>query len=148
MVRLHLIDERTFDGFLGILFTVIAGIVLIVMGRKSSNKAVKYKQYINLIVNHRLRLIEAIASAIPVSAAQATKDIQEMIKKGFFDEAYIDFSTSQLVFLKEDATETSSQQNNMQHLKVITCDGCGAHNKVAIGSIIECQYCGSLMSAS
>lgn len=141
-----IIDQRSMDGATGTLFFVFAGLALVFVGRTSAKKAVKFKKYIKLIVNEGLRSIPTIAAAIPSTHAEATQDIQEMIKKGFFMDAYINFSTDKLVFIREEEKETTLQSNMLTNQLVVSCGGCGANNKVANGQVAECQYCGSLIS--
>lgn len=140
-----MMNQRSFDGASSTLFLVFAGLALVFVGRISSRKAVKYKKYINLIVNQGLRSIAPISSAIPATHDQAIQDIQEMIKKGFFKEAYIDFGTDKIVFTRE-VVETHFQNESMVNQLIATCNGCGADNKVIKGQVTDCQYCGSLIS--
>ncbi|MBO1912689.1 hypothetical protein J4G37_48795, partial [Microvirga sp. 3-52] len=84
-----LMEDGFIDGTLGMLFFVFLGLTLVYLGKKSSINADKYKKYIDIIVNKRVRSIATISSAIPVSHDIAIKDIQEMIHKGFFEDAYI-----------------------------------------------------------
>lgn len=138
-----MLDQRTLDGASGTLFFVFAGLALVFVGKMSAKKAVKFKKYIKLIVNEGLRSIPSIAAAIPATADEATEDIQEMIKKGFFMDAYINFSTNKLVFIRE---ENQVESNLMTSQLIVSCNGCGANNKVASGQVSKCQYCGSLIS--
>lgn len=143
-----IIEERSFEGSSTTFFMILAGVALVIIGRRSSIKAIKYKKYIDMIVNQGMRSIATISSAIPVSPEQAIADIQEIIKKGFFQNAYIDFSKNQIIFMGEDTRDEYVQRNSMINQQVVPCVGCGANNKVAKGMVSECQYCGSLISGS
>lgn len=144
-----LMEDGFFSGTFGMLFFVILGLVLVRMGKKSSVNAVKYKKYIDLIVNKRLRSIRAISSAMPVSHDVAIQDVQEMISKGYFDNAYIDFNADEVVFIDVEETRMHQPLNAMGNGKVemrlVPCNGCGANNKVPKGEVGKCQYCGSLI---
>ena len=140
-----LMEDGIIDGTLGMLFFVSLGLILIYLGKKSLIIATKYKKYIDLIVNRRLRSIATISSAIPVSHDSAIKDIQEMIDKGFFEDAYINYNLDEIVFSKEDEVDERVKNHKVEMI-VVPCNGCGANNKVEKGQVEECQYCGSLIS--
>ena len=140
-----LIEDDWASGIFGKLFFIFAGFALVYIGKKSSVNAAKYKQYIDLIVNKKVRSIATISSAIPVSHDQAIKDIQEMINKGFFEDAYINFNLNEIVLLNTDAVDAQANHYKAEML-VVPCHGCGANNRVAKGEVENCQYCGSLIS--
>jgi len=140
-----LMEDGIIDGTLGMLFFVSLGLILVYLGKKSSINATKYKKYIDLIVNQRLRSIATISSAIPVSHDTALKNVQEMIDKGFFEDAYINFNKDEIVFSKEVEMDTRLKNHEVEMI-IAPCHGCGANNKVVKGQVEECQYCGSLIS--
>lgn len=140
-----LIEDGFIDGTLGMLFFVILGLTLVYLGKKSSLRAAKYKHYIDIIVNKRVRSIPTISSAIPVSHDIAIKDIQEMINKGFFDDAYINYNRDEIVFSTEYEIDQSVRNYKLEMI-VVPCNGCGANNQVEKGQVEKCQYCGSLIS--
>lgn len=139
-----LMEDGIIDGTLGMLFFVSLGLTLVYIGKKSSINAAKYKKYIDLIVNRRLRSIATISSAIPVAHDSAIKDIKEMIDKGFFEDAYINYNLDKIVFSEEDDADERVKQHKVDMI-VVPCNGCGANNKVEIGQVEQCQYCGSLI---
>lgn len=140
-----LLEDGFFSGTFGMLFFIILGLVLVRMGKKSSVNAMKYKQYIDLIVNKRLRSIRAISSAMPVAHDVAIQDIQEMIRKGYFENAYINFNADEVVFIDAQEQALASVPNNRVEMRLVPCHGCGANNKVAKGEVGQCQYCSSLI---
>ena len=145
-----LIEDGVLSGTFGALFFIFAGIALVYIGKRSSINAAKYKKYINMIVNNNVRSIATIASAIPVSYDIAREDIQKMIEKGFFENAYINFNVNEIVLSKIDVVDSKVSNLSMTKHKVemivVTCTGCGANNKVEKGEVGVCQYCGSLIS--
>ncbi|WP_438318709.1 hypothetical protein [Sporosarcina sp. FA9] len=150
MFWLSTIEDGFFSGTFGMLFFVIAGVALVRVGKKATINAVKHKKYIDLIVNKSLRSISSIASAIPVTHDIAIIDIQEMIKKGYFDNIYINFNTDEVVFIQADSVNNNSAINSFSDRKIemqlVSCNGCGANNKVETGEVGQCLYCGSLIS--
>ncbi|AOV07128.1 hypothetical protein [Sporosarcina ureilytica] len=142
-----LMEDGWVSGIFGTLFYVAAGLALIYFGKKSSIRAEKYKKYIDLIVNKKLRSIGTIASAIPTASNVAISDIEDMIKKGFFEDAYINYSADEIVLITDEVQDQNlSITNQKVKMNVIPCNGCGANNKVVKGQVGNCQYCGSLIS--
>ncbi len=140
-----LMEDGVISGTLGMLFYVSLGLTLVYFGKKSSIRAIQYKKYIDIIVNKRVRSIATISSAIPVSHDIAIKDIQEMINKGFFEDAYINYHRDEIVFANEAEVE-GRVKNHKVEMIAVPCNGCGANNKVEKGQVDNCQYCGSLVS--
>ncbi|MCZ2257753.1 hypothetical protein [Sporosarcina sp. G11-34] len=134
-----------FSGTFRTMFFISAGLALVYIGKKSSVNAVKYKKYISMIINNNIRSIATLASAIPVSYDTAMEDLQKMIGKGFFEDAYINFNAGEIV-LSKDAIANSKVSNHKVEMIVVTCTGCGANNKIEKGGVGACQYCGSLIS--
>lgn len=142
-----------------ILFYSIFGIVLILLGRNTRKNAQKYKKYISIVVNHEETSIDNIAMAIPTSYENAKRDLQKMINRGYFTDAYINDGDREIVLpsmeesymVKTEVnvrtnTHVNVSSNGEVEMVVISCKGCGANNKIEKGSVGECQFCGSPIS--
>lgn len=70
-----LIEDVFFSGTFGTLFFISVGLSLVYIGKRTSINSVKYKKYIDMIVNRKVKSIATISSAIPVSHDIAVKDI-------------------------------------------------------------------------
>jgi len=140
-----LMEDGFFSGTLGMLFFVGAGISLVYIGKKTSLKSIKYKKYINIIINKHVTSIATIASAIPVSLDVAIKDIQDMIDKGFFENAYINYDLNEIALSHAVGVDTQVKNHKVE-MVVVSCNGCGANNKIKKQEVESCQYCGSLIS--
>ncbi|KLE15294.1 hypothetical protein [Clostridium sp. C8] len=141
------------QGFTGqdvgmILFFLIAGVTLFMFAKKLSSNAEKYKKYISIIINGNEYILDNIASAMSLPINIVKKDLKDMINNGYFQGAYINDSTNEIVLpktSKENINETTFNNSVPQdEVKVITCKCCGAQNKVT-SSGAECEYCGSLL---
>lgn len=141
------------QGFTGqdvgmILFFLIAGVALFMFAKKLSSNAEKYKKYISIIINGNEYILDNIASAMSLPINIVKKDLKDMINNGYFQGAYINDSTNEIVLpktSKENINETTFNNSASQdEVKVITCKCCGAQNKVT-SSGAECEYCGSLL---
>lgn len=129
-----------------ILFFLIAGVVLFMFGKKLAVNAEKYKKYISIIINGNEYILDNIASAMSLSINVVKKDLNDMINNGYFQGAYINDSTNEIILQKKNnesiKESRSSNSASQTESRVITCKCCGAQNKVTT-SDIECDYCGS-----
>lgn len=135
------------DAFV-IIFFIIAGCALIFLGRKTRKNAERFKKYISIIVNHEVTYIDNIASAIPISYDVAKKELQKMIDRGYFPNAYINDTSREIILPKKQEsysvdTGGNVKSNSNVEMIVVSCNGCGANNKIAKGTVDECQFCGS-----
>lgn len=137
------------DDISTIIFFLLAGVGLISLGKKLKNKADISKKYISIVVNDRIIDIDNIAAAIPTSYENATKDLQDMINKGFFEGAYLNEAGRQIVLPKRHEESSHNDSNGTEQIKmqVVTCSGCGAQNSIAAGTVGECEFCGSKIQA-
>lgn len=139
------------QGFTGedfgmIVFFLISGIALFMFAKKLVSNAEKYKKYISIIINGNEYIIDNIASAMSLSVNTVKKDLNNMINNGYFQGAYINENSNEIVLPKIDSEaihgSTNINSNTQVEVKVITCKCCGAQNKVTT-SRVECDYCGS-----
>lgn len=128
-----------------ILFFLVAAVALFIFSKKIIANSEKYKKYIAIIINGNEFIIDNIASAMSLSKKVVRKDLKDMINNGYFQGAYINDSTNEIVLpkqSKEIINETVSKNTQQVKQRVITCKCCGAQNKVTT-SVVECEYCGS-----
>mgnify|MGYP006906758882 FL=1 len=102
----------------------------------------RYRDYISLIVNSNIISIPQISSARAVSSTQVAHDLQVMIDKGYFQNAYIDKTKQCIVLGTYENVSTGQELNHASHMAV--CPGCGAHN-IVIGDGSQCEYCGTIL---
>jgi DeoR/GlpR family transcriptional regulator of sugar metabolism len=128
-----------------IIFFIIAGAALVLLGNNMTRSARRFKKYLAIIVNQNMTSIDNIAAASAVTYDTAKKDIQNMIDKGYFSGAYINDGTRELVLPQYEHRESAAMDNYEQHLetKVVACRSCGANNTVIVGRTSECEFCGS-----
>ncbi len=128
-----------------ILFFLIAGVVLFMFAKKLTTNSEKYKKYISIIINGNEYILDNIAGAMSLSINVVRKDLNDMINNGYFQGAYINDSTNEIVLpnkSKKNVDEAESYGTIQVRTKVVSCKCCGAQNKVA-PSTVECDYCGS-----
>ncbi|UWP60788.1 hypothetical protein [Ruminococcus gauvreauii] len=134
------------DLAIGLVFFVGGGILMLYSAKKVKMSGEKYKKYINIVINNQQTSIENIASAMSMNQKQVVKDLEAMIDRGYFSNAYIDHGNSEIVLphnerKNKDVVYAETSQTLQQ--EVVVCKNCGANNLVTVGTISECEYCGS-----
>lgn len=119
-----------------------SGSFIIYIARKIKRNVIKYNKYITIIVNNGKTSIDSIAAAMSSSYEEVTKDLQKMIAKGYFEDAYIDAAGRRIVLGGQIRYQDSG---NAYRFKVVSCENCGADNKLLEGQIGKCEYCGSII---
>ena len=139
------------------LIMAIIGILLIVASQKKSKLIKNFKEYVAVISNNPDGFIPDIAASLGTTENIVKKNLEQMIKKKYFANAYIDHNTNRIVILNKQPLQTSSHiseqtTNNVvptdpQTNEVITikCKNCGGINTIFKGTVGECNYCGSFI---
>lgn len=142
------------------------GVLLIVFGRRKKKLVLAYRKYVTQIGIDPTRSMEALAAACGEHPAAVSKNILEMVKRGFFPGAYLDARTGLLnlphVDVPDDApcVTAAAQAAQAAHaaaartpaekpapaVRMVACKSCGATNKLAAGTVGTCEYCGSPLS--
>ena len=84
------VGNRVSIAFLLALFFICGGISSLSASKRGNMEGERFRTYINAIVNHGLTYIRDIADFSQVSEKQVVKDIEKMIRMGYFDHAHID----------------------------------------------------------
>lgn len=140
------------------LFFVIIGILLIRFSRKRHKLIGDFKKYVTAISSDGSGSIEKLSRTMNVAPDVVRTNLDLMIKKKYFVNAFINEETNGIVIgniipRKEETmqsvnTEASVQRNfkKIEYMSV-TCSGCGGVNKVEKGKSCECEYCGSPLNS-
>ena len=128
------------------LLTGAGGFFLFRFSRKMKASSMRYRQYINFVVNQGQTSIDAMTQTMGITYAVAAEDLQKMINKGIFRGAYIDAQRRMLVMPAPVQTAPLQGMGQMGQAipqeRIVSCSGCGANNRV-FGHVGECEYCGS-----
>lgn len=127
-------------GIIACLIIIGISILLIIKGAKIKRLLKRFKIYVNLISTENMTSLENIASRTSQSIDFVKDDINTMINKKLFKNAYLDIKTNELIVSKQNAT---TPQNNVQTIATVLCPGCGASNSKQKGLMSSCEYCGS-----
>lgn len=147
------------DNILLALFFIVGGIALIYYSKQVKKKSMRYKQYIELIVNREETSLDKIASVCNIQYDVMLKDLQLMINKDVLEGAILDQNSRTISIRKAAPMRPASYATAPQMDSAYTtapaqqvevtcvCPGCGAKNIVIKGSTINCEYCDSPISA-
>jgi len=120
----------------GIFIFILPGAYLVNRRSKVKKQAQKYASYYNLVVNRRETSIAKIATTLNLEKNVVTDDLVEMINLRYFGNAYIDSTKNEIILNGNEKVE------DVQYI-VVNCLNCSASNKIIVGTVGECEYCGS-----
>ena len=140
-------------------------ILLIVLGVKNINLIKTFQNYSARLTTDPAKSIDSLAASMGIAVEIVKKNISSMLKHGLFPDAFIDKQTNRLVFTNlQQPLQTPLEQTLQQPLQaplqqavsdtasipvtyaIVQCRGCGATNKIVLGSVEECDFCGSPIS--
>lgn len=121
------------------LILAVLGFVLLTIGYTMIQRAENSEKY-RAVIGSGLRRLDEIGAAVGKDYKQVKMDLEEMIKKGWLEGAYINESTYALVLPKDMEMPAEKQSEGRK----VECAGCGATNTV-YGDTGECEYCGSAL---
>lgn len=125
------------------------GILFLYNAKKIRINAERYKKYNSIVKFQNKTLIDEIASAISIDYDHVVKDLQKMIDIGYFENAYINDVSREIVFEQTQNIQAQMHYQNTQSVPtksnniVVTCKNCGANNTITVGEVSECEFCGS-----
>lgn len=135
----------------------VTGTLLVISFVKNIRLIEKFKQYVAAVSNNPDGYIPDIAASLGVSENVVKKNLDLMIKKKYFANAFIDMNSNCIVIAnKPNANVNTAQQPQTntntytsptasQTIEMVTvkCKGCGGINTIQKGAVGECDYCGS-----
>lgn len=129
------------------------GILLIKKGNRKTKLIKTFYDYSARLAADSEKSIDLLAASTGGTVDLVTKNIREMLAYGFFPNCYLDGQRNKLVDpttqRSQSSTATTFRTNGQtQTVKYTTvqCKGCGATNKIAVGTVVECEFCGSQIS--
>lgn len=130
------------------------GILLIALSIKRHKLINNFKTYVKILSEDSTGSIDNIATVLNVSTDKVRKELQLMIDKKYFANAYVNFETNRIIFPSSNVEISENVGQNKttdEHYKSkdyisISCKNCGGMNTVIKGQVGECEYCGSIIS--
>jgi hypothetical protein len=114
----------------------------VINGLRIKRRISRFKKYAALISSQNMTSIEAMAAATGKAAEFVKKDLEEMIRKHFFTGAAIHHAANEIVI---NGMRGFSSGVNPDQVKSVTCKSCGASDKVIVGQVVQCPYCGTYL---
>lgn len=149
-------DKYDYSSTMIIVYLILAGlgVWMIRISNKKARLIETFRKYVAVISNVPNGFIPDIANALNTSVDVVMKNLELMIKKGYFVNAYIDRNLNSIIIANRQAivneveqtkTAVTQPKKSVQNVQMVTvkCEGCGAVNSVPKGSVGECEYCGS-----
>ena len=134
-------------GYTASMYLVFLGLAgfLIFKGITIKNRIKRFKKYVGLISIEHITSLQNIASSINQSLDFVTKDIQKLINKKFFSNAYLDIKNGKIIIKKPNFQQASVilSQNAKAETEQVKCNSCGANNIKVKGIMGNCEYCES-----
>lgn len=131
-------------------FLAALGFWVFYLGKKRGKMRLEFKKYVTQLSVDPSGSLENLASAAGTSVDVVKKNLQYMIKKKFFSDAFINEKENQLVLpsMAQRAQQGQTPQfaasgTPQRELVACTCPCCGGLNKIAKGTLGECDFCGS-----
>ena len=129
-----------------------SGLLCLKKGSFYLERGTKYNRYLAIIHAGNDLKIDNIAASYPTTFEEAVQDLQEMIDAGYFSNSYIDVNRRELVMPKNPTTNNlnnttvfTTPTESTEQLRPSSCPNCGAPNTKATSTLVECEYCGSML---
>jgi len=146
------ITSPTVGGLIIAFFFTTLSFIFIRAGVLTGRRIVRFKGYVSLISTDGMTSIQQIAthSSQPVDFVRA--DLQKMINKKYFVDAYIDDQTDsirigstlvQAAPIQPPSLNQSAPPAVQAELEIFNCSACGASGTKPKGTLTRCEYCGS-----
>lgn len=135
-----------------IIVFIVVGVFLFLVGRKKKIRIKTFQSYVQVITGDPTGSIENIAAALGTSQDVVKNNLNDLIKKKYFSNAYINNETNSIIIGNKSASDISTvaststgaaQANANIQYEAFTCKCCGGMNKIVKGSVGECDFCGS-----
>lgn len=111
------------------------------------NKLIKtFKNYVSFLSTDPTGSIDTLASNLFKSPSDVKVELQKLIDKNYFVNAYIDNSRNCIVFPQKElraSNENVDESFSTAEIVEYKCNGCGAVNIIRNDNIAVCEYCGS-----
>ena len=124
------------------------GVWLIILSRKKAKLIEHFREYVTVISHDGDGFIPDIAASLGVPECIVEKNLEIMIKKRFFSNAFIDRNANSIVIVNKQAVSTMRPAYHAvppAMIVTVKCKGCGGVKMMVKGTIGECDYCGSII---
>lgn len=134
------VTENIQDIWVGIVIAT-GGIAMLVAAYIKEGQQRKFDEYLNVIGLQNITKLDSICAIMRRSRKQVVADLELMMKKGYFDDCYIDHSKG--VFVLPQVFTAPPVAQKRKHSYAAKCPNCGANVIVTNGEVVRCEYCGT-----
>lgn len=125
------------------LFDVVGGAALIWQGCIMMRRGARYQRYVSLLNSQNLRArkvpLSLLSAAYPASIDTVSHDLDDMLRRGYFSEAYVD--AQQQLFVRPFPKHVDSDVGSVSQ-GMYLCSLCGSLNDAPKVGPIRCDCCG------
>ena len=126
--------------FIFVIPTIVIGLLFIRKGSQIKHRIKRFKSYVSLISVSNITSFDGLASHTAKDVAFVRTDLQKMIHKKFFTNAYLDLVANK-IHIGVNGSGTPQTSNPPTEL-LSECRNCGARRT---SHSQFCEYCGSAM---
>lgn len=136
---------------------ILFGIFLILCGLIWTQLRSICQKYNTLLANDPSKSINALATSTNSSVSVVRSNIELLIKKKLVENVAIDVQKNCIVVgqhatqnnstPESDSIATTTSNPTEVEALVVECSGCGAKNTINKGQAVECEHCGTVISA-
>lgn len=141
------IDDHFSDGMGNFVIYVVffaIGLWLVLRWRKTRKLIAEFKKYVSVISVERIDSINQLAATVGETPEMLKKNLETMIKRNYFVNAYINYENETLVIANANVLNYDLKQEiNEGEYNLCNCVKCGAISKIRHGEMAKCDYCGS-----
>ena len=123
--------------------------LLLVFSNRRKKLARLFKLYVSILSKDGNGSLSNLALTTKSSVNEVQDNLLKMINKNYFKNAYIDLNTLSIVFPNHIQVASAAEVNvrntvnSSPEFHTLTCKGCGGVNRIVMGQVGECEYCGS-----
>lgn len=137
---ISLASQQAENIWVGIVLAV-AGIAMLVAAYIREAQQSLFDKYLNVIGFQNITSLDSISAVMKKSRKRVTEDLERMMKKGFFEDCFIDYSKG--VFVLPQVFTAPPTPRKPKHSYAAKCPNCGASIIVYEGEVVRCEYCGT-----
>ena len=138
------------------------GIWLLILSRRKIKLIAAFKKYVAAISCDPSGYIPDIAASLGTSEDVVKANLERMIQKKYFSNAFIDLNSNCIVIVAKNPADTAEQHARdtapqsgadtvaypsaqAPEMVTVKCKACGGINTIQKGAAGECDYCGSFI---
>lgn len=119
------------------LYFMAGGLAILYLERTEQQKAGKFQQYLVYVLQQNNTSVLDLSLLFQNNPSDVVKDLEEMIKAGYFGDDYMDKEMQEIVFPHRKKADKAKQKRKV----TVVCKHCGASNVITVGEHNVCEYC-------